>query len=56
MLNHLSRTVRLTSGVASEISAMPSTTGGQASLAHLTAWLCSSPSVFRINQAAPSST
>ena len=41
MLNQRSNTVGLTTGVASEISAMPSTTGGQASLAQWSAWRCS---------------
>jgi len=54
--NQRSRTVGLTHGVAIEISAMPTTTGSHASLAQATAWRCSSPSVLRISQAAPSST
>ena len=56
MMNHLLRTVRLTSGVATEIKPMPSTTGAQAFLAHSTAWRCKSPSVFMMSQAAPNST
>ncbi len=54
--NHFSRTVSLTQGVAIEISAMPSTSGGQAIFAQRTARFCSAPSVFMISQAAPSST
>ena len=56
MANHLLRTVLLTSGVASEISPMPTTTGAHASLAQRTARRCRSPSVFMISQPAPSST
>ena len=56
MVNQRARTVVLTQGVASEISAMPSTTGGHAVLAQRTACCCSSPSVFINSQPAPSST
>jgi|GEM_PF-5033655 len=56
MLNQRSRTVALTSGVASEISTMPATIGAQASLAQRTALAWSAPSVFMTSQVAPSIT
>jgi len=54
--NHLVRTVSLTSGVASEMSATPSATQMRPHFAQASAFLCSSPSVLRISQVAPSST
>ena len=56
MLNQRSRTVGLTQGVMMEISPMPITTPGHMRLAQCTARRCSSFSVFRISQHAPSST
>jgi hypothetical protein len=55
-VNQRSRTVSLTSGVAIEIAAMPTTTAGHARRAQAIARACSAPSVLTTSQQAPSST
>ena len=56
MVNHFAAILALTIGVAIDTNSNPSPMGPIASLAHRSALLNSSSSVFIINHAAPSST